>query len=370
MDPFSQPSSSAAAVRAIRDPENRSIEIGLACTLLFHVLAVLIAPRLPTGMLSGVPIHGVAANASDGQNFDIQLMPDLAPPAPAPDPSRYVETNPDAPENTPDKTTNFSDRNQQLAQPEAAKEIDPNDRPSVKGQDKIQNDTAIVSGDASKPEAGNPVVAAMAPALQPNEAQAGAPARAEQVPLPGIEKFTGEAPDGVGTNISDAKKPSNGAEELVEGIKGAPGTGNGTTATLEHSQQVPRVRPRLSQARNTILTNHAAGTANIGIAAIPAFKTEFGQYLAELVEVVDQQWQRILNERTVAPIPGTYASVTFTINSDGVIAKVGAVEETCGRPGALACTGAIDAGQPYRKWTPQMISLLGKEQTLRFNFYY
>lgn len=367
MHPLSSPSSASVAVRAIKDPENRSIEIGIACTILFHVLLMLLAPRFPAGMLSGVPIHGMGAAKPAGQEFDIQLMPDEAPPAPPP--FKFVETNPEAPENAPDKATNFSNRDQQLAQEMAAKEIDPENRPSVQGQDAIKNDTAIVSGDAAQPQDGSPVMAIADPALQPNDAQAATKARAEQVPLAGVEKFEGDAPDGVAANVADTKKPTNRAEQAADGAPDATAADGAAAAVAERPRQVPRDRPRLTQARNTILTTRLAGTTNIGVAAIPAFRTEFGEYLAELAGIVEAQWNNILSERSVAPAPGTHALVTFTIDANGMT-KIVAVEDTCGRPGVYACLSAIEDRQPYRKWSDKMIAVLGTEQTLRFSFHY
>ena len=61
--------------------------------------------------------------------------------------------------------------------------------------------------------------------------------------------------------------------------------------------------------------------------------------------------------------------VTFKLNSKGEI-TIGTVEETAGKYGTQACLSAIQDRQPYRKWTDQMITLLGEEQTLGFDFYY
>lgn len=357
------------AVRAIKDPENRSIEIGIACTLLFHFLLMVVAPQFPAGSLSGVPISGAPVKKPGSQDFDIQLVPDLAPPPAKIDPFRYVETNPDAPENAPDQATNFSNRDQQLAQEVAATEIDPENRPTVRGQDKIRNDTAIVSGDSAQPQDGTPVMALAEQSLQQIEAQAAMLARREEVPLAGIEKYLGDAPEGVGANISDAKKPTTNSEQANEGAPTATAIEGGITAAVERPRQVPRDRPRLTQARNTILTDRVTGTTNIGIASIPAFKTEFGQYLNELVGIVEAHWNKILNELSVAPQPGTHALVTFTINAEGMT-KVVAVEDSCGRAGTYACLNAIEGRQPFRKWTPRMIEVLGTEQTLRFSFHY
>lgn len=362
---LSESNHASVAARALKDPENRSIEIGVACTLLFHAILLVVAPRLPVELLhaSMAPPAGAAA----AKAFDIELAPDLAPPEPRSDPFRFVETNPDAPENEPDKAANFSNRNQQLAQPEPAKEKSPDEMPSVQGQDLIRNETAIVSGDRSEPRPGETVVISTDPT---RAAQAAEPARAEQVPLSGTEKFEGDNPEDVGSNISESKAPTTNDEEAVAGVRGATSkTGALAGAEEKNAPRVPMERPRLSQARQTILSNRVTGTDRIGVLATPAFRTEYGEYLDELIEIVGVHWRNIVAARGAYPPSPSHATVTFNLTADGEIKIVG-VEETCGRPGAYAALSAIQDRQPYRKWSEKMITLLGREQQLVFSFHY
>ena len=97
-------------------PETRSIQIGVLGTLLIHLLLLLFAPRL-LRMDRG---HA-AAHPPANRKFNIELVPSPPkPPPPAPARMKYVEANPNAPENIPDKTNNVSDRNQQVAQEKPA----------------------------------------------------------------------------------------------------------------------------------------------------------------------------------------------------------------------------------------------------------
>ena len=110
------------AAEAVKDPTSRSIIIGIACTALFHILLVWLSPQFAFDKFSGVH-SGISVNLSKvGKTFDFELAP---PPEPPKNPFNFVETNSAAPENTPDKTNNFSNRNQQSAQEVAAKEKDP-----------------------------------------------------------------------------------------------------------------------------------------------------------------------------------------------------------------------------------------------------
>ncbi len=367
---FSRPVASARPGSPLKDTANRSVAIGVACTIIFHVLLLCLAPLLPVEKLSGSHSNlDWVAKANRGKDFNFELSP-LEPEPKQPDPFKFVETNPDAPENTPDKTNNYSNRNQQSAQKEKPPEIDPENRPSVKGQDDIKNDSAIVSGDMSRPQDGA-AVTAVQNATENVNPQAAQQARAEQIPLQGTEKIEGKSEDGVGSNISQSQSPSNNAAQFLEGAK----NGKSATGGLLESPQVqeqrptPKARPRLTQARPNVLQNRVAGTSNIGILGIDARWSEYGEYMQEFIEIVQAAWYGIIDESRVAPKSGTHVFVTFTLNSDGEVSIV-TTEETAGKQGVYACTSALTLRQPYRKWTEQMINVLGKQQTMTFSFYY
>lgn len=355
----------------VKERADRSIVIGVVCTLLFHILLFTLAPLLPSEKLVGTHSNLNAVMARKTKTFDFQLA--NPPPQKPANPFKFVETNPDAPENTPDKTDNFSNRNQQSAQAEAAKEKDPENRPSVKGQDEVKNDTAIVSGDRAQPQPGAAPTPTETQQTPGEEDQSAQQARAEQVPLEGDTKKLGDDPDGIGTNRSHSKSVSNKADNFTEGAKDSKNPEGGLINAPErtaHNKPQPKPRPRLaSTARSTILSNRIAGTTNVGILGIDARWSEYGEYMNELIEIIDAQWHKIVEGSTVSPKPGTHVIITFRLNSDGEV-SIQSVEETSGTLGVGQSTSAITERQPYRKWTEQMISVLGKEQEIRFGFYY
>lgn len=359
----------APAASPLSDRESRSIGIGVACTILFHVLLFCLAPYFPAERITGVSGElGKFDRPDPAKDFDLELADDEPAVPPQRDPYRFVETNPDAPENEPDKTINVSNRNQQSAQTEKPAELDPENRPSVKGREDIQNDSAIVSGDMSRTEAEAAALAAMreAEAAQPQQAQQ---ARAEQVPLSGQEKVIGSNADGVGSNLSQSKSPSNQAEEYAEGAKNGQSPTGGLVQMEQGGRQTPRERPRLTQARPTILQNRITGTSNIGILGLDARWSEYGDYMNEFIEIVQSTWWSILRESRVSPKSGSSVIVTFTLTATGDVSIV-SVEDTAGTAGAYTCTNAITTRQPYRKWTDQMIAVLGDKQTMTFRFYF
>ena len=351
------------------DTTSRSIVIGIGCTLLFHLLLVQLSPNFSFQRFSGVHSGIHVTSANKGKTFDFEL----AQPAPEKEKQQlnFIETNSAAPENTPDKTNNFSNRNQQAAQEEAAKEKDALGRPSVKGQDKIQNDSAIVTGDMAKPQTGSPPVP---DALKSDAiAQAEQKARAEQVPLSGFEKSEGKSEDGIAMNIAKSKSPTTHADQAVEGARNGTEADGGLVNVPHLSKAQPKERPRIASTslnRSSPLTNRISGTANIGIQASDAFKSEYGEYLNELIEIVQTSWWNTLEASRVMPPHGSHVVITFKINSQGVTDIVKVEDADAGKQGVWFCQDAIQSRQPYRKWTEQMITLLGDEQTLTFAFYY
>ncbi len=349
------------------DSTGRSILIGIGCTLLFHLLLVLLSPQFSFNRFSGVHSGINVTHNKPGKSFDFELAQPVTPPEEK-NPFKYVETNPDAPENTPDKTANFSNRNQQSAQPDPAKVKDAENRPSVKGQDKIINDSAIVAGDMSKPQNGG--------ARTPDEAQKDTSnqeeqkARAAQIPLSGFEKVEGKSEDGIAMNVAKSNTPTNHADKEFEGAANATDPNGALVATPHLSRAVPKQRPRLTAAMPSILTTRTSGSTNAGILGRDARWSEYGEYLHEMEEIIVQQWYRILEESRVSPPHGSHVTITFKINSKGETDIIKVEDADSGKQGVWSCQNAIQARQPYRKWSDQMIAVLGDDQTLTFGFYY
>jgi len=339
--------------------------IGVACTVLFHILLFIVAKMLPVDVLSGTHpnLDAIAARKNKVFDFQLERLPEAEV---QPDPVKFVETNPDAPTNEPDKTANVSNRNQQTAQEVAATEIDPEKRPTVKGREEMEHNSAIVAGDHVTPQ--DAAAAANLAELQTEE-QPAKQARAEQIPLSGIEKNEGKSEDGTASNNSQHEVPSNNATEYLDGTKDGKGTAGGSANAAPSSKPQPKPRLKLTQARQNILSNQIAGTQNIGVTGQNAHWSEYGEYMNELIEIIQAQWYSILEDSKIYPTPGSYVRITFKLNSEGEVTVI-KVEDGAGKPGTYACLNAIQERQPYRKWSEQMIAILGKEDTMTYSFYY
>ncbi|MFA5058065.1 MAG: hypothetical protein WC485_08125 [Opitutaceae bacterium] len=345
-----------------QNPDTRSVQIGLIWTVLVHLLLLLLAPELLRDEFSPGRFVRPGTNA---RTFDIEISPDLLQPK-APPPSRFVETNPDANNNIPDNTTNFAAQNQQAAQPEPDKNSTLH-MPKTQGQKDVQNDSQIVTGQLQKPELNKPTPPTheqKAAEAQPTEAQ-----RKPEVPLPGYLKSSGSSQDAFGTEAVKLPEPSTGAEKYVKGDQNAQNpVGHGASAAQEVRPQ-PMPRPRLTQVRPGILQERPTGVSNAGVIGVDAHFSQFGDYLQELIDIVQIKWDGILSASSVTPAR-SHVTISFRITAKGEIAEILKVDGDAGEYGTNAALSAIREPAPYRPWTKEMVAVLGDDQVITFDFHY
>lgn len=349
------------------NPDVRSVQIGVVVTILVHVLLLILAPKIEQ------LIDSRDTGASDdwaSREFQVELAPkEVEPPAPPPMP-KFVEANPNAPDNAPDKTDNVAAQNQQVAQ-EKPTPAGKSDAPASKG-DPSTDSTAIVTGQQTEPQ---PSVRRPPPSNEPETPEQQA-ARRAQTPLPGAEKFEGETPDGLGGNVGKPAPNATPVPERVEGAAdsktdtGAPKSIYYTHVDARKPQTRPTLAPNVVKARPSPLANREFGTENIGAVAYNAKWSAYGEYLQKFIESVDIQWQRIVEQSSIYPVAGTKVVVTFRMNSKGSISQIVKVEGAGGRAAQDACVSAIVARDPYGVWPEDMIGVLGESQEITFTFHY
>ena len=302
------------------------------------------------------------------KTFNIEIAPDafaLKPPPKPPAPLKYVEANPNAPDNVPDKTNNFSFMNQQVAQ-EKPTPNGKSEAPALTGRKDIQ-ETQIVTGQLTKPEPPQPLVAPAQP-LPPSPA----PPRRQQNPLAGDESQKGTDVNGYGSNQSKVLDNARPVPEEIKGVRDAP--------QLEGAAAwVPRIDPRHPQPRKTLQQQHVRpaifadnkyGTSNTGLIAFNAKWSKYGEYLQRMLEEIQVSWDKVLDQSQIYPSPGTLVTVTFHLNAKGEI--TGSISHKSDIEGAHvdACISALTLPAPYGPWSDDMIALLGDDQELTIGFYY
>lgn len=349
-----------------KNPDVRSVQIGLVVTILVHGVLLMLAPKIERMLDSR---DSSASDEWSSREFQIELAPDPTErPSPV-KPPQFVEANPNAPDNPPDKTDNVAAQNQQVAQ-ETPTPAGKSDAPASKG-DPTTSSTAIVSGQQTEPQ---PARRPPPPTNEPETPEQQA-ARRAQTPLPGSEKFEGESPDGFGANIG---KPAPNATPVPERVEGTPDSKNDTGPRVglyykvdpKRPQTRPTLAPNVVKARPSPLANREFGTENIGAVAYNAKWSAYGEYLQKFIESVDVQWQRIVEQSNIYPVRGTKVVVTFRMNSKGNIPEIVKVVSSGGRAAQDGCVSAIVAREPYGIWPEDMISVLGESQEITFTFLY
>lgn len=351
------------------DEESRSTMVGVAGVILFYLLLWAVAPYLfRTEPLTASATRPHAAP----RQFSIELAPDtfVKPPPKTPPPKKFVETNPDAPENIPDKTDNFAAQNQQVAQ-EKPTPNGKSEMPALEGKKDFQNNQ-IVSGQLSKPME---QIEAVPPQeiTPPTEKVVQAP-KLEQNPLTGFDKKEGDNKSAYGTNIAKIAENMRPIPNRIEGVKNVPLIQDSMANQPAIDPQRPRPRPTVvkqQQVRAAILTENKFGTDKVGLSAYDAKWTSYGTYLQRFIEAVDQQWNNILGgSGKTYPPSGSYVRVKFIINSKGEISSIVDVESTSSDAGGRACVSAITDRAPYGVWPEDMKAVLGEQQEMSFAFYY
>lgn len=352
--------------RVWSDPDSRSVTIGIVAVIVIHLLLWLGAPHV----LTLEPVASVRPHAPAKQ-YNIELAPDtiLKPPPKPKDPFKFVETNPDAPENIPDKTNNFAAQNQQVAQEKPTPD-GKSDRPATEGKKDFESNQ-IVSGRLTQPvermEAAAPPTEA-----PPVETPVAAPKR-EQNPLSGTEKFEGESKTGFGATVAKRVESAQPVPNRVEGAKDAPVNDAATSVQPAIDPRRPRPRPQVvkqQQVRPAILAENKFGTSNIGPVAIDARWSNYGAYLQRMIDTVQIQWERLIISMPAMPAGGSTVTVKFVMNDEGKIARIVNVDTNSNETASRACVSAITDRSPYGPWTDDMKAVLGNEQEMTFTFYY
>ena len=375
-------------VRWSKHPDTRAVQIGVVATLLVHLVLLVFAPKIEQ-LISPA---GDQAPADDwaSKEFQIELAPSPTPAAPEPPRvsfPQFVEANPSAPDNAPDKTDLVAAQNQQAAQlvPTPAGK---SDAPSSKG-DPTAASTVLVNGHSSESRAAvtlpsPPQTTAQTPpepakpeTAKPEQAKPEKePARRAQAPLRGTAKIEGDNPTGYGSSVAPAVPGASAVPAPVEGQADAKSdTGSPTgiyyKVDSKHPQSRPTLAPSITRGRASPLADRALGTDNVGAVAYSAKWSAYGDYMQKLIETVDSQWKRILDSSTVYPPEGTKVTVVFRLNAKGEISEIVKVSGGDGGRGAQdACVSAIVARAPYGAWSDDMIGVLGDSQEITFSFLY
>ena len=337
--------------------QSRSITAGVIGTILFHLLFIFSVPR------SVLQVDD-ADREDRFQEFDIEIVSEPEEPEP-----RYVETNPQAPDNEPDETANFSARNQQAANEELPDEISPDQTPATEGEDLPSE--KIISGDLNPPL---PVFAPPEPQQDPSDLSIPmtVPSNPERIdPLPGFEDDVIVSEEGTGMTEAEEVPNPVVADAPVEGVEADTNEIRpfSPPAVQVTERPVPQPRPRLPRAPPGPVRTQRSGVSQTGSVAYDAKFSQFGDYMERVVEVVTQRWHAMAAARSYRETSST-VQLEFKLRADGSIADLYTIATNSKALGILLCRSAIEQGSPYGPWTEDMRQVLGDEQTITFTFRY
>ncbi|WPJ96062.1 hypothetical protein SH580_21845 [Coraliomargarita algicola] len=371
-DPAIEPSSANPFSLDVREPRWVTW-VAVLATLLVHLGVVLIVPEelMPLQSDSG-------EEAAADEVYDISLVEPVEP--------HYVEANPEAPENEPDRTDQYSYRSQQAADDSPLS--DALNKPHVEGEEDSQK---IVQGTLEPSPPIEPGVYAPNARAGEGEGDQGgklgqpqelappkptqplpAPAFIQQDPVteegPGSRSdFAGEAQEVFENPDPEAPIDVYRPQPSLEQSQQTPGDGAGGAV---EAQPKPRARPRLAPELITGPLMRSQGSARRrGVIAQDATFSEFGEYEQQFYAAIQTGWYQEIE--FFQPIDtATSVQVRFTLHADGRVTDVKAVRTTASEIATFICETAITKRSPFRPWTQEMVKVFGQQRTLNVSFHY
>lgn len=327
-----------------------SVTVGFCATLILHLGVVVLVPDE----------FFRVARAVERQPAE-RLTVFLEEPEEAEPTEEFIFTNPDVPANPPDEAPFFSDRNQQAAQEEETDEGDPA-QPHVEGEEPEPTQNIIESETVPPSEE-------LWETLPGDDGEGLATEALPELSVPGFEPV--DEDEGMEVPVTPEGEP---VEELVFGIEVE--TGETEERPAEESgapgQEAvePRPRPSLPQFSRGPVGVREGAAPRVGRVAVDANFSEYGDYLARMIDAIVQQWHLLAWDSLPAGEVGTVVAVTFRIDAAGEVHGLAVENSTASLVATLICQDAISSRQPYGPWTSDMREVLGEEQTIQIRFLY
>jgi hypothetical protein len=140
----------------------------------------------------------------------------------------------------------------------------------------------------------------------------------------------------------------------------------GTGVDAAPTQPAPEQAP----ARPALVDENNPGANNVSLGEHSAKWGNYGAYLHSVMEAVQGEWARTLNDGKVKPPSGSIVTVRFSMDWKGSVTEVLDVQSTSSEPGRQSCVTALTMAAPFGEWTDNMKANLGISQELTFKFTY
>ena len=354
------------------DESWRAILLAFTLTLIVHIGTLLILPdQFFYNYLSD------SAESKSEQFYELTLVDETE--------RIYVEASPDAPKNKPDRSNNYSYREQQSAdqnpledainKPHVVGDVDSQKILNGKLRSNEQIEVGVYStvehfstrGDYNLEKRGQtsqkstPFISK--PLKAPDFLNTDSIKENEDGSRSSLAQITDNSMEQVGKNIPiEVYRPIEAIEEVE------------TFSMSAESEPVPkpkpRIRPRLAPELTTGPLMRSKGSASRhGSVAIDATFSEFGEYEQQFYAAIQSGWYQEIEY--FQPIDtATRVLVSFTIHQDGSISGLNATNSTASDIGTFICEEAISKRSPFRAWTKEMIEVFGIKRDLNIVFHY
>lgn len=302
-----------------------------------------------------------------------------------PETLRYVEANPEAPENEPDRKNTYSFRAQQAA--DEAAEVSKGDAPKVDGEDLSQK---IVQGSVEQPEPTLSEGGVFAPPGEfgedstENDAAVPASTFMPPMPLPSAPDFIKQKPEvdegpgsslqisGLSQQVSEEHLDTDQPIQLYRPESESPQNQDTSAENSGTVQAKPMPRKRVTLPPDLVygpLMRSEGSTGRRGRIAIDATFSQFGEYERQFYAAVQAGWYQEID--FFQPIDtSTRVVVRFRIQSDGTIDEVTILHSTASEIATLICQMALTKRSPFRPWTEEMVQVFGDERVMEVAFSY
>ena len=274
---------------------------------------------------------------------------------------KYSESNPLKPEDMPDETNLFSDRNQQASQDKASKENSDNLLPESRGTSsnlkviQLKKNQKSMEWNFQKKDDIASLSKEIVNGIKSSQLD----------PLKKSPPATGQ-----GVNLFQPLDPVPQPSKIIsltEKISSGP-----VIAQQNISQR--KTRPRLSPAVTSgpILENFSSAP-RIGKIAIECRLSAHGVYVKKMLLAVEKQWHLLIQgARSYIQYDQLPRKVVyrFSLNADGSVQNLSRLHDTKANMGSELCRQSIASRSPFGEWNEEMINSFGHSDQVTITFEY
>lgn len=210
-----------------------------------------------------------------------------------------------------------------------------------------------------------------APVSSPFEA-ARNQAAAQPRPIPGsrspLPRSEGDSPDSRRLAQAEPRPPAPAAAPPPRPVAEA-GTPR-VAAAQPASRAAPRPVPPSLTGTSGLLLRNPVDVGRAGALALDARFSAYGDYAQRMLEAVQASWWGILSRTRMDDFAAGTVVVRFRLARDGTVPEAEVVSSTVPALAALACKDAVQLPAPYDPWRPEMVALLGEDETVTITFHY